>query len=123
MDTILWVLQGGLAVVFLGSGLAKSTMSRERMIATGQTGYRAVPDAGGARHRCVGAAGGVGLAAALGDGHRPVAHAGGRSWFVCVVMVGAAWSHSKLREPQNVAANGLFFAAALAVAIGRLAML
>jgi hypothetical protein len=42
---------------------------------------------------------------------------------LCVVMVGAAWSHSRLHEPQAVAANGLFFAAALAVAVGRLAML
>ena len=46
-------------------------------------------------------------------GRRPVRRHGG-----C-----GAWSHSKLHEPQNVAANGLFFAAALAVAIGRLAML
>ena len=43
MDTILWILQGALAVVFLGSGIAKSTMSRERMIATGQTGIAMFP--------------------------------------------------------------------------------
>jgi hypothetical protein len=122
MDTILWILQGALAVVFLGSGIAKSTMSRERMIATGQTGIALFPMPVvrvTAASELLAAAGlllpwATGVAPWL----TPMAAAG-----LCVVMVGAAWSHSKLHEPRNVAANGLFFAAALAVAIGRLAML
>ena len=122
MDTILWILQGALAVVFLGSGIAKSTMSRERMIATGQTGIALFPMPVvrvTAASELLAAAGlllpwATGVAPWL----TPTAAAG-----LCIVMVGAAWSHSKLREPQNVAANGLFFAAALAVAIGRLSML
>jgi hypothetical protein len=43
MNTILWILQAILATVFLGSGIAKSTMSRERLIATGQTGVALFP--------------------------------------------------------------------------------
>jgi len=109
-------------VVFLGSGIAKSTMSRERMIATGQTGIALFPMPVvrvTAASELLAAAGlllpwATGVAPWL----TPTAAAG-----LCVVMVGAAWSHSRLREPQAVTANGLFFAAALAVAIGRLAML
>ena len=122
MDTILWTLQGVLALVFLGSGIAKSTMSRERLIATGQTGIALFPMPVvrvTAASELLAAAGlllpwATGVAPWL----TPTAAAG-----LCVVMVGAAWSHSRLREPQAVAANGLFFAAALAIAIGRLAML
>lgn len=122
MDTILWILQGMLAVVFLGSGIAKSTMSRERMIATGQTGIALFPMPVvrvTAASELLAAAGlllpwAMGVAPWL----TPTAAAG-----LCVVMVGAAWSHSRLHEPKAVAANGFFFAAAMAVAIGRLAAL
>ena len=122
MDTFLWILQGTLAVVFLGSGIAKSTMSRERMIATGQTGIALFPMPVvrvTAASELLAAAGlllpwATGIAPWL----TPTVAAG-----LCVVMVGAAWSHSRLREPRAVAANTLFFAAALAVAVGRLAML
>lgn len=122
MNTFLWVLQGTLAVVFLGSGIAKSTMSRERLIATGQTGIALFPMPVvrvTAASELLAAAGlllpwATGVAPWL----TPTA-AGG----LCVVMVGAAWSHSRLHEPQSVAANGVLFAAAMAVAIGRLAAL
>lgn len=100
MNTFLWILQTGLAVVFLGSGIAKSTMSRERLIATGQTGVAMLP-----MPVVRVTAGSELLAAAV----------------LRVVMVGAAWAHSRLREPQNVAANGVLFAPALAVAVGRAA--
>ena len=43
MNTALWVAQALLAVIFLLSGVAKLTMSRERMLATGQTGAAAFP--------------------------------------------------------------------------------
>ena len=116
----MWILQGSLALVFLGSGIAKSTMSRERLIATGQTGVALFPMPV-VRVTAVSemlAAAGLLLQWATGVAPwlTPTAAAG-----LCVVMVGAAWSHSRLHEPQNVAANGLLFAAAMAVAIGRLA--
>ncbi len=116
----MWILQGTLALVFLGSGIAKSTMSRERMIATGQTGIALFPMPV-VRVTAVSemlAAAGLLLPWATGIAPwlTPAAAAG-----LCVVMVGAAWSHSKLHEPQNVAANTVLFAAAMAVAIGRLA--
>ena len=43
MNTITWILTGVLAVVFTVSGVAKSTMSRDRLIATGQTGIAPFP--------------------------------------------------------------------------------
>ena len=122
MDTILWMLQGILAVVFLGSGIAKSTMSRDRLIATGQTGIALFP------MPVVRVAAGSELLAAAGlllpwatgiaPWLTPTAAAG-----LCIVMVGAAWSHSRLHEPKAVAANTVLFAAAMVVTVGRLAEL
>ena len=43
MNAALWVTQLLLAVIFLLSGAAKLTMSRDRMLATGQTGAAAFP--------------------------------------------------------------------------------
>ena len=45
----------------------------------------------------------------------PLAAAG-----LCVVMIGAAWAHSRLREPWAVAANAVLFALAAFVLVGRL---
>jgi DoxX-like family len=120
MELLLWIFQGVLAVVFLGSGVAKGSMSRERLVATGQTGVAVFPmpvvrfTAG---CELLAAAGLVlpwatGIARAL----TPLAAVG-----LCVIMVGAASSHARLREPRNVAANALLFGMALAVAVGRFA--
>ncbi|HEY7052950.1 MAG TPA: DoxX family protein [Mycobacterium sp.] len=43
MHTALWAAQIVLALIFLASGLAKLTMSHERMLASGQTGAAAYP--------------------------------------------------------------------------------
>jgi uncharacterized membrane protein YphA (DoxX/SURF4 family) len=43
MDNVVWVCQGLLAVLFLASGCAKISMSRERLLATGQTGIAPFP--------------------------------------------------------------------------------
>ncbi|MEN3308690.1 MAG: hypothetical protein V7603_4892 [Micromonosporaceae bacterium] len=120
MNVFLWILQGLLAVVFTGSGVAKSMMSRQRLIATGQTGVAVFPmpvvrfTAG-----CeLLAAAGLVLPWATGVARvlTPLAAVG-----LCVVMVGAASSHARLREARNVAANVLLFGLALTVAIARFA--
>jgi uncharacterized membrane protein YphA (DoxX/SURF4 family) len=120
MNLTLWIFQAFLAAVFAASGLAKSTMSRERLLATGQTGTALFPMPVvrvTAVAELLAAAGlllpwGTGISRVL----TPVAALG-----LCVVMIGAASSHSRLREPRNVAANALLFGLALTVAIGRLA--
>ncbi len=122
MNLTLWILQGVLAAVFAVSGAAKSTMSRERLLATGQTGIALFPMPV-VRTTAVCellAVAGLLLPWASGTARvlTPLAAAG-----LCVVMVGAASSHSRLREPWAVAANVLLFAAALTVAVGRFGQL
>ncbi len=122
MNLTLWILQAVLAAVFAGSGMAKSTMSRERLLATGQTGIALFPMPV-VRVTAVAellAAAGLLLPWATGIARvlTPAAALG-----LCVVMAGAASSHARLREPRNVAANALLFGMALTVAIGRLAAL
>jgi hypothetical protein len=120
MNLTLWVFQAVLAVVFAGSGVAKSTMSREKLLATGQTGVALFPMPV-VRATAVAelfAVAGLILPWATGIGRvfTPLAALG-----LCVVMIGAASSHARLREPGNVAVNALLFGLALTVAIGRLA--
>jgi hypothetical protein len=122
MNLTLWIFQVILAVVFAGSGVAKATMSRERLVATGQTGVAVFPMPVvrlTAAAELLAVAGlllpwATGIARVL----TPVAALG-----LCVVMIGAASSHLRLREPRNVAINAVLFGLALTVAIGRLAAL
>lgn len=122
MNIFLWNLQLLLAVVFAGSGAAKVSMSRDRLIATGQTGVALFPMPVVRFTAVCELLAAVGLilpwATGIAPVLTPVAAAG-----LCVVMIGAASSHARLREPRNVAINALLFAAALTVAIGRFAAL
>jgi uncharacterized membrane protein YphA (DoxX/SURF4 family) len=122
MNVTLWILQVVLAVAFAVSGTAKSTMSKPRLLATGQTGVAPFP-VPVIRFVAVCellAAAGLVLPWATGVAPvlTPLAAVG-----LCAVMVGAAWSHTSLREPRNVAVNVVLFALALTVAIGRFAAL
>jgi hypothetical protein len=122
MNLTLWIFQSVLAVVFTGSGLTKSTMTRQRLLTTGQTGIALFPMPVvrlTAAAELLAAAGlllpwATGIARVL----TPLAAAG-----LCAVMIGAASAHARLREPRNVAANAVLFALALTVAIGRLVAL
>jgi hypothetical protein len=122
MNLTLWIFQAVLAVVFAGSGLSKGTMSRERLLATGQTGIALFPMPVVRMTAAAELLAAAGLLLPWGTGTArvltPVAAIG-----LCVVMVGAAYSHTRLREPRNVAANALLFGLALTVAVGRLAQL
>ena len=51
----------------------------------------------------------------IGQALTPLAAAG-----LCVVMVGAAWAHSRLQDPKSVALNVVLFAVAAFVVLGRL---
>jgi uncharacterized membrane protein YphA (DoxX/SURF4 family) len=120
MSIPLWICQGLLAAVFFYSGMQKSTQSKERMLATGQTGVRAY---GLPFIRFIAAcelAGAVGLivprATSIWPVLTPLAAA-----CLGVIMIGAARAHARLHEPKNVAANVALLALCLFVAIGRLA--
>ena len=127
MNTGLWVVQGLLAVVFTTSGFAKGTMSKDALVASGQTGVR--------HHdisfiRFIAALEILGVLGLLLPGLTgiarsltPLAAAG-----LAVIMVGAARAHSRLvredrgrrrREMLNVATNAVLFMACAFVVTGR----
>ena len=122
MNTALWIAQVVLAGIFALSGTAKLTMSRQRLLATGQTGIAMFPmpvvrfTAAAEILAAVGliAPGLTGLALIL----TPLAAAG-----LCVVMVGAAWAHTRLHERRAVAVNVLLLALAAFVVLCRAALL
>jgi len=122
MNVTLWILQVVLAVVFLGSGSLKISWSREHLITSGQTGIAVfpMPVVRFAAAMELLAAAGLVLPWATGIA-RVLTPAAGLG--ICCLMVGAAYAHSKLREPASVAANAIFFAMALTIAIARFAEL
>ena len=118
MNVTLWIVQVLLAVIFVGSGTAKSTMRRQRLLDTGQTGIAVYPMRVvrfTAWCELLGAAGLI-LPWATGTARilTPFAAVG-----LCLVMIGAGAAHTKLREYRTVAANAVIFALALTVAIAR----
>lgn len=118
MNIALWTAQLTLAAVFAVSGTAKLTMARQRLLDTGQTGVAVFPmpvvrfTAAMELLAVIGliVPGITGIGAVL----TPLAAAG-----LCVVMIGAAWAHSRLHEPRNVLINTVLFALAAFVMIGR----
>ena len=104
MNVVAWVAQVILGVVFAGSGVAKSTMSRERLLATGQTGaiefsmpvvrFTAVME-------LLAAIGLIGpWALGIARWLTPAAACG-----LIVIMVVAAITHWRLGERRNVLGN------------------
>jgi uncharacterized membrane protein YphA (DoxX/SURF4 family) len=119
MNLALWICQGLLAAVFLLSGSAKISMSKPRMLATGQTGVAPFPVPVIRLTAACELVAVVGLIAPSASGVLPVL-AGFAAIGLGVVMVGAIASHASLREPVAVAANTLILATCCFVAIGRL---
>lgn len=116
MNTALWAAQLTLATVFALSGTAKLTMTRERLLATGQTGVAMFPMPVVRFTAAMELLAAVGLVAprltGTGSALTPLAAAG-----LCVVMVGAAWAHSRLHEPWSVAVNAVLFGVAAFVVL------
>lgn len=120
MNTITWIFSGALAVVFTISGVLKGTMPRARLLSSGQTGIAPFP------MPLVRLTAFCELLAVAGlflpwltDRARvltPLAAVG-----LVIVMIGAATSHSSLREPRNTAANTILLALAAFVAAARFA--
>lgn len=119
MHTLLWIVQGALAALFVGSGLAKSTMSRSRLLATGQSGVRDLPMPlvrFVAICELLGAAGLIlPLALAIAPILTPLAAAG-----LGILMIGAAVLHLRLDEPRVSVANLAICALCAWVVLGRL---
>jgi uncharacterized membrane protein YphA (DoxX/SURF4 family) len=118
LNVTLWVAQVLLAIVFLLSGLLKGTQTKERMIATGQTGVRDYPLGFIRFIAACELLGAVGLVVPWATGAfprlTPLAAAG-----LAIIMLGAARAHHRLREPRNVATNLVLFALLVFVVLGR----
>ncbi|WP_231639747.1 DoxX family protein [Mycobacterium sp. Marseille-P9652] len=118
MNVLLWTLQISLAAIFTASGLAKISMPRDRLIATGQTGIAPFPMPVvrlTAFSELLGAIGIV-VPRLVGVAEFLIPAAAGG---LAIVMVGAMASHAYLREPRNVAVNVAIFIAAVTLAVGR----
>lgn len=119
MNIALWIGQIMLAGLFAASGYAKSTMSREKMATTGQTGAAAIPLPVTRFTATMELLAAVGLVLPQVTGILPELTAAA-ALGLCVVMVGAATIHTRLHEPKNVAINAVLFALCGFVAAGRL---
>jgi hypothetical protein len=120
MNLALWICQGLLAAVFLFSGSAKISMSKPRMLETGQTGVALFPLPVVRFTAACELLAVIGLIAPKATGILPVMTAAAAIG-LGVVMIGAFTSHSRLREPVAATANVVLLAICCFVAIGTLA--
>jgi uncharacterized membrane protein YphA (DoxX/SURF4 family) len=121
MNITLWIAQGLLAAIFLGSGSLKISMAKDKLIASGQTGVAPFP------LPVIRLTAACELLAVLGlllprltgiaPILTPIAALG-----LAVVMVGATASHLSLREPLQSAATTLILLICLFTAVGRLTL-
>lgn len=126
MNVGLWAAQVLLALLFLVSGVAKLSMSQERMLDTGQTGAAAFPLPVTRFTAACELLAVVGLIVPPLVGVAP-ALAGWAAAGLAVVMIGAMGMHSRLavteRNPaewRNVAVNVVVLLVCVVVAVGRL---
>jgi uncharacterized membrane protein YphA (DoxX/SURF4 family) len=122
MNTILWICQSLLAVIFLYSGINKTFLSVQQLTAKGQTGVLHLPAV--AIH-AIGISeilGAVGLILPWYTGIYPILTPIAAACFA-VIMVLAARIHYRLKEPKNVAKNAVIFLVSVFVTWGRFSML
>lgn len=130
MNVALWATQILLAAVFLGSGLIKGTWTKQRLIATGQTGVAPFPLPVIRLTAASEILAAIGLTAPTLTGIAPALTPTAAAGLV-LVMIGALASHATLlrrdraagrgnREALNVAANLTILALCLFVIGGRL---
>ncbi|MEV6898189.1 DoxX family protein [Amycolatopsis sp. NPDC051372] len=126
MNAALWTGQIVLALLFALSGSLKSTMSRERLLETGQTGAAAYPLPVVRFTAICELIAVVGLILPQLTGVAP-SLTGWAAVGLVVVMIGAMAMHARLAvvrhkaaEWRNVTVNALILALAVFVATGRL---
>ncbi|MFJ6215140.1 DoxX family protein [Streptomyces sp. NPDC092296] len=119
MNIALWITQGLLAAVFLASGIMKSTQTKAKLIASGQTGVAPFPLPVIRTVAALEIAAALGLIAPRLTGIVPVLTPLAAVGLIAV-MIGAAIAHWSLREYKQVfGVNLVLLLLALFVAIGR----
>lgn len=119
MNTILWICQGLLSLAFLFSGINKTVLTEQQLIAKGQTG---VANLSTPVIKFIGISeilGAVGIIVPWLTHIWPVLTPITAICFA-VIMVMAAPIHYRLHEPRNVATNIFLLLLSLFVAYGRL---
>jgi len=118
MNTILWIIQGLLAVTFFYSGIMKSTRSEQWLITHGQTGVVGLP---AISIKLIGVTELLGVAGlilpwALNIARvlTPLSALG-----FALIMILAAPIHYRLNEPKNVRVNIILFLLSAFVCYGR----
>jgi DoxX-like family len=118
MNIALWIGQSLLAVVFAVSGGYKISKSKQWLVDNGQTGVVFFPTPAIRVIAALELLGVLGIILPWATGIAPILTPLAAVGFA-MLMVGAAISHSKLREPRAVAINVVIFAVASFVAWGR----
>ena len=118
MNSVMWLAQGLLALVFAFSGAVKGTQSKERLLATGQTGVRDYPIGFIRFIAACELLGAVGLILPWATGIAPVLTSLA-ALGLGIIMIGAARAHARLHEPRNVAANLVLLSLCVLVLLGR----
>ncbi len=119
MNTVVWIAQGLLAVAMLGAGAMKLTQSKQQLMASGNMDWTEdfpEPQIKGIGTLEVLAAIGLILPALLDIAPVLVAVAASG---VVLLMLGAAATHIRRKEPQMVVVNLVIAAIALFIAIER----
>ena len=118
MNTLLWTIQGFLAIVFVYSGFMKSSQKREKLVSVGQTG---VANLSYPVIRFIGVAemlGAIGIIAPAATGVLPVLTPIAALCFA-IIMVLAIPIHYKRAEYNSVAFNLLLLVLAVFTAYMR----
>jgi len=121
MNVILWVLQSIMAIIFMFSGLNKSILSEQKLIAKGQTGVVGLPPP---LIRFIGISeilGAIGIILPLLLNILPILTVIAAICFA-IIMIPASIIHYKLEEPKNVLTNCVIFLLCLLIAYGRLCL-
>lgn len=121
MNVALWIGQGLLAAIFLGSGSLKISMSKEKLIASGQTGVAPFPLPVIRLTAACELLAVLGLVAPRLTGIAPILTPIAAFGLV-IVMIGATASHLSLREPLQAGATTLILLICALTAVGRLTL-
>ncbi|HEY4018626.1 MAG TPA: DoxX family protein [Pseudonocardiaceae bacterium] len=121
MNVALWIAQGLLAAIFLASGSLKISMSKEKLIASGQTGVAPFPPLVIRLTAACELLAALGLVLPLLTGIAPILTPIAALGLV-IVMIGATASHLSLREPLPAALTTVILLICVLTAVGRLTL-